>query len=211
MSVASPSSSLSVVIPVRDGATTLGDQLDALCRTEPTRGEFEVVVADNGSTDATRTVAMTFAGRLAIRVVDASHRAGANAARNVGVSAALSDRLVFCDADDEIDSRWLSEIEAAFDAGGRLLGGLIDYSRLNDEISISWRGNRGETVMKMYGFLPAAHFANMAMTRDAFDQLGGLDETFVHGGDDVEFLLAGTAGRNRLDRGARGDGALPLA
>ena len=177
---------LSVIIPVRNGAATIGQQLSALADADPPRVMFEVIVADNGSSDETASIAASFARRMRVRVVDASRRTGANAARNVGVANAEGEWLLFCDADDEVDRAWLTQMEVAFENGHSLVGGPIDYRELNSPLARSWRGNDEETVMTMFGFLPAAHFANMGMTRATFDRLDGLDESFTHGGDDVE-------------------------
>ncbi len=59
---------VSVVIPVRDMEATIGAQLAALAGQDFDRPR-EVVVADNGSTDASATVAERWRGRLSLRVV----------------------------------------------------------------------------------------------------------------------------------------------
>ncbi len=66
----------SVVIPVRNGAATLAEQLEALAQQEYD-DEWEVVVADNGSSDATREVVNGFRDLPQLRVVDASGGSGA--------------------------------------------------------------------------------------------------------------------------------------
>ncbi|MDO8392268.1 MAG: glycosyltransferase [Actinomycetota bacterium] len=180
--------SLSVVIPVRNGATTLSQQLEALAQAERPQGGFEVVVADNGSTDQSVVIALSFADRLNIRVIDASQRTGVNAARNRGVLATSAPWILFCDADDEVDIAWLVAMYAAFRSGHGILGGPIDYRILNDGVTTAWRGATRATVKEMHGFLRAGHGANMGVSRDVFDALGGFDEGFVHGGDDTEFF-----------------------
>ena len=68
--------SLSVIIPVRNGADLLRDQLEALAQ-EDFDGEWETIVADNGSTDELPTVIEQYAGRVpGLRLVDASGRVG---------------------------------------------------------------------------------------------------------------------------------------
>jgi len=61
---------ISVVIPVLNGERTIGAQLAAL-RDHPI-DEFEVVVADNGSSDGTADVVESFTDSLPVRLVDAS-------------------------------------------------------------------------------------------------------------------------------------------
>jgi glycosyltransferase involved in cell wall biosynthesis len=178
---------ISVVIPVRDGASTLGAQLQSLVAARSPRASVEVIVADNGSIDATVQVAQSYSAQLTLHVVDAREAAGANAARNAGVRVAAGDRILVCDADDEVDADWLVAMERAFDAGHELLAGYIDYRKLNPAVVAAWRGADRATVMTVMGFLPAGHGANMGFTRRTFDRVRGFDEGLCRGGDDVDF------------------------
>ena len=78
---------ISVVVAVRNGLPWLDEQLRALASQE-CDSEWEVVVADNGSTDASAATVRAWGGRSgAIRLVDASERRGPAAARNIGARA----------------------------------------------------------------------------------------------------------------------------
>src|SRR3712207_4277359 len=82
---------LSVVIPCLNAASTIAVQLAALSR-QSWPGEWEVIVADNGSTDRSRRIAESYGDRLpGLRVVDASDRRGQAHARNLGAAAATGD------------------------------------------------------------------------------------------------------------------------
>src|SRR6266545_10527 len=104
---------LSVVVPCFNSAKTIAIQLEALANqtwSEP----WEVIVADNGSTDSSVAIAESYKKRLPhLRIVDASDRRGAGHARNVGAAAAAGDLLAFCDADDEVAPGWLSAMGQA--------------------------------------------------------------------------------------------------
>lgn len=94
---------VSVVIPVYNGERYLADAiLSALRQTRP---PFEVVVADDGSTDRSAEIAQSFGP--AVRYDYRPHRpsGGAAAARNRGAELAGGDLLAFLDADD----LWLPE------------------------------------------------------------------------------------------------------
>jgi glycosyltransferase involved in cell wall biosynthesis len=79
---------LSVVIPCFNGAGTISRALDALVRQEFDQ-EWEIVIADNGSTDNTRDVVAGYqADHPNIRIVDASEMRGPSYARNAGVRSA---------------------------------------------------------------------------------------------------------------------------
>lgn len=177
---------ISVVIPVRNGATTLQHQLQALTAACSARDDVEVVVADNGSTDGTATVAANFLDRLNLRIVDAGARQGSNFARNAGVRVAQADRILVCDADDEVDPQWVSCMRRAFDDGHELVAGAIDYKLLNTPQVCAWRGANSAGVTTVLGFLPAGHGANLGFSRRLYDTIGGFDDEFTYG-DDVEF------------------------
>jgi glycosyltransferase involved in cell wall biosynthesis len=96
--VSEPAFDVAVVIPVRDGAAYLGEALASVLGQDlPAR---EVVVVDDGSTDASAEVAR--AAGAGVRVV-AQAPLGAGAARNRGVAETRAEWIAFLDADD----RWL--------------------------------------------------------------------------------------------------------
>ena len=93
---------VSVVIPTHNRAALLEASLSSLADQSVGRDAFEVVVVDDGSTDATPLVCDDFSGRLAMRYL-AMDRAGIGAAKNAGVQAATGSILLFFDDDDVAD------------------------------------------------------------------------------------------------------------
>lgn len=178
---------LSIVIPVRDGGDTLDEQLVALAAAAAQVGDIEVIVSDNGSLDDTLAVVRRHMGALDLRVVDSGDAVGINHARNCGVRVARGERIILCDADDVVGDDWLVAIVEAFDEGHDLVGGPIDYVRLNTPEVRAWRGAQRAAPATMLDFLPSGHGANLGFTRALFDRLEGFDEAFSSGGDDVEF------------------------
>ncbi|MDQ3956737.1 MAG: glycosyltransferase [Actinomycetota bacterium] len=177
---------VSVVMPVLNEAATLPGQLEALAR-QDYEGEWEIVVADNGSTDATPDVVREWQSRLPnLRLEDASARKGINVARNAGAQAARGDFLVFCDADDLVTPGWLSAMARAAGASD-LVGGYLDYGPLNDATTRSWRHPfPAERLPRALGWMPFAVGANFGIWKDVLDDLGGWNETYAGGGDEVE-------------------------
>jgi glycosyltransferase involved in cell wall biosynthesis len=177
---------VSVIIPVRNGARTLGHQLEAL-RRQSYRGSWEIIVADNGSTDGTSHVAEAFVGRVpGLRVIDASGCPGVSGARNGGARAAGGQFLSYCDADDEVTEGWLAGLVTAA-ADHDLVGGRLDHSSLNDETVRAWRErSAADELPRSLGFLPYAFGSNVGVWSDVLGALGGWNETYAGGGDDVE-------------------------
>src|SRR5205807_9629623 len=123
----------SVILCVRNGASTIGDQLAALAR-QTCPDPWEVVVVDNGSSDGTAGVVQQWRDRLpGLRIVSANQGVGLAYARNVGSHAASGRILAFCDADDVADPGWLAGLIAG--AGeADIVGGRLDLELLNDDL-----------------------------------------------------------------------------
>jgi glycosyltransferase involved in cell wall biosynthesis len=172
---------ISVIIPVRNGSDTIEEQLEALAG-QTYGGAWEVVVADNGSTDDTRAVAERWAPRLPkLSIVDASERSGSSFARNLGAVSAAGDFLAFCDADDVVVPGWLDSLAAAargFDA----VTGRQDGSAINSEVVQSWRPPRVEGLPRS-GFLPYAPSCNLGVWAAVFAATGGFDEEYPQSHD----------------------------
>jgi glycosyltransferase involved in cell wall biosynthesis len=104
---------VSVVVPVRDDAVALEALLTRLAH--QTRLPDEVVVVDNGSTDASASVARAHGAR----VVD-EPRVGIPRAAATGYDAASGELVVRCDADTVPGRRWLERLVAPLEADDRL-------------------------------------------------------------------------------------------
>lgn len=109
---------VSVIIPARDAGATLGSTLEGLARQQPVT-PFEVIVVDDGSSDATPAVAERSA--VVSRIVR-DGRGGPAAARNAGAAAAGGDVLAFLDADCTPTAGWLAAGAAALDDHDLVLG-----------------------------------------------------------------------------------------
>jgi glycosyltransferase involved in cell wall biosynthesis len=165
---------VSVVIPVRDAAGTLAQQLAAVAAQEYD-GEWEIVVADGGSADGGLELARRWAaGVPRARVLDVSaHGAGPNRTRNAGAAAARGDFLAFCDADDVAAPGWLAALAAAA-PGSDIVAGRLDVESLNPPAVRAWhRTPRWEREHPFRAYLPPASTANLGIWRDAFEAVGG--------------------------------------
>ena len=93
------SSFVSVIIPCRNGARWLADAIESSLG--QTWKDLEVMVVDNGSTDASLQVARRYQSP-SLTVMECA-RPGASAARNAGLERARGDFIQFLDADDVLD------------------------------------------------------------------------------------------------------------
>jgi glycosyltransferase involved in cell wall biosynthesis len=178
---------LSVVIPCRNGAAFLARQLDALA-TQDTGTPFEVIVADNGSDDASVAVALEFQERIpGLRIVDASARRGQAFARNKGAAAARGCSLLFVDADDEVAPGYLEAMAGAL-TRHEFVSAAFDTETLNRNWSNGTRAShqlRG--VQNSFGFLPFAGGGGLGIRRDVFDRVRGFDVDHWRSGQDIDF------------------------
>ena len=86
---------VSVIIPVRNGSRYLREAIQSVL--DQDYEPIEVIVADNGSEDDSRTVAAAMPGP--VRVIE-EPTPGAGHARNAGVRLAMGEYVAFLDADD---------------------------------------------------------------------------------------------------------------
>jgi len=84
----------SVIIPARNAARTIGECLLAVLSQSVPRSLYEIIVVDDGSTDATARIARSHN----VRVIP-QPPLGVAAARNTGARAARGEILLFVDAD----------------------------------------------------------------------------------------------------------------
>jgi glycosyltransferase involved in cell wall biosynthesis len=91
---------VSIIIPCRNGAAWLGEAIES-CLGQTWRN-LQVIVVDNGSSDASLDLARRYQSR-AVAVFECA-RQGASAARNIGLAQARGDFIQFLDADDVLDA-----------------------------------------------------------------------------------------------------------
>jgi Glycosyl transferase family 2 len=145
---------VTVIVPARDAEATLPSTLAALADQEAAPS-FEVVVADDGSGDATPAIAE----RSGARVI----RGHANAA----VAAASGAVLAFCGADCRPAAGWLASGTRAL-AEADLVQGRI----LPDRRRAAGPFERDVSVTAETGLYDAG---NLFVTRALFDRLGGFE------------------------------------
>ncbi|MBV8950574.1 MAG: glycosyltransferase [Actinobacteria bacterium] len=176
---------LSVIIPARNAASTIAQQLDALLVQEWHR-PFEVLVVDNASTDATREVVQRYlAPHSIVRLIEASESTGVAYCRNAGIAAARGAAIAICDADDVVAPGWVRAIGDALE-DHRLVSGRLDVHELNPDWLIASRGGVRRAHFRFGGLFAFANGGNMGVRAEIVEECGGFDQRFVPA-EDIEW------------------------
>lgn len=181
---------ISIVIPVHNAAETLPATLRSIqAQTWP---HWEVILVDDGSSDNSYAVAVSFAREDARIKVVANLGLGPSAARNHGaLDVARGDIISFCDADD----LWLPA--KLGDVAEELLAGDADatfgivrfFSTRPEEARSRSSVPRGAlTVPMLLAENPLCTLSNLSVRREAFADVGGFREDLVHN-EDLDFLV----------------------
>jgi glycosyltransferase involved in cell wall biosynthesis len=180
---------LSFVIPARNEEALIGEVLEAILATVARaagvpRGRlwlpdtaFEVVVADDGSEDATASIVMRYAEEAGVRLVRCDGGTCA-AARNAGAAASRGRVLCFVDADTLVPEHAVDRILELHEREGRCL---VLYRLASRE-----PGRRAWLWWTFWGLarrLPIARAksmpACMSCDRAHFERYGRFDESWV--------------------------------
>jgi glycosyltransferase involved in cell wall biosynthesis len=167
-----PKPRYSFIIPAYNEEALLGRTLDAIHESaSPLKGGFEIVVANDDSTDRTPEIAR----EKGARVIDVKKRQIA-AVRNAGASIATGDILVFVDADTLVTKETLLALEKLLLRPEVVGGG----ARMIFDAAPAWWGVIAVRVF-LFFYFDLARWAGggfLFTRRDAFDKAGGWDEKY---------------------------------
>lgn len=156
--------SVSVIVAVRDGERYLGEALLSLLAQSPR--PQEVIVIDDGSTDASRRIAEEFGPPVRVLTQPPS---GIGAARNAGVASARGDLIAFLDADDLWPAGAVASRLRAFDESPApdVVWGMVRHFRSPD-----LDPERAARLQCPPGLLPAHLPGGAFIARGAFERVG---------------------------------------
>lgn len=173
---------ISVVVCSYNGARTIRDCFEGLLRLE--YPNFEVIVVDDGSTDATAAITRQYGFRL----ISTENR-GLSSARNTGMQAAMGEIVAYIDDDAYPDPHWLTYLAATFMATDYVGVGGPNLAPPGDgRIADCVANAPGGPVHVLLSDQEAEHIpgCNMAFRKTALQAIGGFDPQFRTAGDDVD-------------------------
>lgn len=177
---------IAVVIPCYNQARFLAEAIEsALAQTEPAA---EVIVVDDGSTDATPSVAARYPQVTYVR----QDNAGLSAARNAGLARVTSRYVLFLDSDDMLEPEALARAGAVMGADDGLAFAYAGYREVDAAgatISVQPARQHADVFSALlasgnYIAMPGAVVYDAALLRDA----GGFD-TRLRSCEDFDVLL----------------------
>ncbi|MDZ4767109.1 MAG: glycosyltransferase family A protein, partial [Chloroflexota bacterium] len=181
---------ISVIIPAHNAAIFLPDAIASLRAQRDLT--FDILIIDDGSTDATPAVAATLGDD--VRVIQ-TPKIGPGAARNRGIAAARGDYIALLDADDLFppDSLTVRAERLALDATLMLTGGYIQMVTL---LGADSTPAHDPTRIRNVPYLNV-NLGAMLYRREVFERVGGFDERLFYS-EDVDWHLRAQEANMRM-------------
>lgn len=191
---------VSIIIPVFNKIEYTRQCIESLLRNSGATYHYEIIIVDNASTDDTREYLSSLDG--VIRSIVNSENLGFACACNRGAEAARGEFLVFLNNDTVPQPGWLNGLlrgaveDRADIVGAKLLypDGTIQHAGVTfvepgDGVHIFKGLDGSHRAANRKRFLQCVTGACLLITRELFLQLGGFDEAFRNGYEDVDFCL----------------------
>lgn len=174
---------VSIVIPVYNGARTIGQCLESLLQQNYPRSAYEIIVVENGSTDSTAQIVAGYP----VRLVHCAQR-GPAAARNMGIAMSSADIVAFIDADCVATRDWLAELVRPYEdpAVGATGGDIQAFRNPQRTVVESFLEAHPPLINFLSGaheFLPHLYTANASYRREILVRAGGFNPGLITGED----------------------------
>lgn len=188
---------LTVIVVVRNEEKNIEDLLGDLDRQSYPKSNFEVLVVNDHSTDATveKVINVGREGTLPLQLLQLQGVQGKKAGVEMGVKQARGSVVVVTDGDCRVGEDWLNSMALAFDKGQAVfVAGPVSYTHpknLFEKLQlIEFASLVGTGAVMLQAGLPGmCNAANMAFSRKAYLAVKGYStNSHIPSGDD-EFLL----------------------
>lgn len=174
----------SVIVPIYNDPEGLETTVRSLLDQSAT--DYEVIIADNGSTDGTTDIAREFAEDERVRHVIENDVQSSYAARNAGIETANGDVLGFVDADMWVAADYVDSITDAMETHDRRYMGCNVELVVTGGVIARYRRASGFPIEKYVTQNRFAPTCCLVVHRDLFDTVGTFDSRLVSNGD-LEF------------------------
>jgi cellulose synthase/poly-beta-1,6-N-acetylglucosamine synthase-like glycosyltransferase len=176
---------VSIVIPALNCAHEVDACIAGLRAQDYPADRFEIVVADNGSTDGTPEKLE----KLGVKVVSQPQR-GRSRALNAGLAAARGEIILTTDMSCVARPDWIGKVVACFaDPDVGCVAGEIGMIPSGDNLALRYQARNGymsplhALSRRRLPFLPFADGANASFRRAVFDAIGGFEDSFFKAAD----------------------------
>ena len=177
--------SVTVAIPCYNAENSLGSLLDALSM--QSRPADEILVIDDGSTDATKRIAQ----RYEIRLIRHPENLGLACARNTALWNAKGEIIIYLDADTLPQPRCLEDIVSEYrKPETAAVGGQESFSPASSKVNLwrnlFWRQTHGDKKIDNAWMLMGLC---CSYRKKALVDAGGFDTSYRTNGEDVDIGL----------------------
>jgi glucosyl-dolichyl phosphate glucuronosyltransferase len=205
-----PSLDVAVIVPTFNRASSLSKLLDSLCSQRAEDIRYEVLIIDNGSTDATLDVAAGYVAAFPFVRCLREPTAGASNARNRGIVSADARILAFIDDDVLAAPDWIAGIVRTFERHPEIhcLGGRVEPRWPRTPPSWLTSAHWGPLALQMgrgtAPYIDAAHAsaclvtANFACRAEVLHEVGLFSPEFIRDEDrelNMRLWAAGKRGK----------------
>jgi O-antigen biosynthesis protein len=173
---------ISVVICSYNGECTIGDCIKGVLGLE--YSNFEIIVVNDGSTDATEAIAKEYP----LCLISTENR-GLSNARNLGLEAATGEIVAYIDDDARPDPHWLTYLAVTFMQTPHVGVGGPNIAPPDDGLVAACVANApGNPAHVLLSDQEAEHIpgCNMAFRTANLKEIGGFDPRYRVAGDDVD-------------------------
>ncbi|GAB4036458.1 glycosyltransferase [Spirosoma gilvum] len=195
---------ISVMVPVRNEAENITQLLDDLSR--QTYKQFEVIVADDASTDNTWAIVEAYAQRASyvlrpLCLKDERTASPKKRAISQSIAQAKGELIVTTDGDCRVGENWLTSIATFYrQTNARLISGPVTFtsdSSLFDALqTVEFASLIGSGACTMALHRPTmCNGANLCYRKDVFTEVGGFSGVDHLASGDDEFLMHKIASR----------------
>lgn len=186
---------VSIIIPVLNNLQLTKQCIESIWQST-VRGKYEVIVIDNGSDEDTKSYLESLPD---IKVIRNEENKGFTVACNQGLKAAKGNYLFLLNNDTVLYRGWLDKMTSLFSIDKEKVGAVgptSNYVMGKQSVSVGRRNVTPDQINKLVsmrkGQWSTAEFLigfALMISRQAYEEVGDLDERFFAGSDDFDYSL----------------------